>query len=211
MPGYEYLNYGSSDFDARQRLAATYVYSLPAVGFLRENAILRGALAGWGLSGITALQTGFPISILTGTNRSLWCDSDSKFGCADNPNTSSFKIKTYNPRSNASTHQYFDTTPFSIEPIGTFGNTTRNFFHGPGFNYTNLSVTKNIQFTSDASRYIQLRLEGFNVFNHANFSAPSGTIENPSFGQVTSVDLSAEGNGDPSPGRSVQLAGKVYF
>jgi hypothetical protein len=210
VPGYEYLNYGSSDFDARQRLAATYVYSLPAVGFLRNNGILRDTLGGWGLSGVTALQTGFPISVSTGTDRSLWCDSGSKFGCADNPNTSSFNIARYNPRS-SSAHQYFNPSPFSLEPIGTFGNTARNFFDGPGFNYTNLSVTKNIQFTADNARYIQLRLEGFNVFNHANFAAPTGILESPQFGQVTSVIFSAEGNGDPSPGRAVQLAGKVYF
>jgi hypothetical protein len=209
VPGFEYLNYGSSDFDARQRLAATYVYSVPAAGFLRNNAILRETLAGWGVSGVTALQTGFPIGITTGSNRSLWCDGGSKFGCPDNPNTSTSKIKTMNPRS--ATNQYFDTTPFSIEEIGTFGNTGRNFFHGPGFNYTNLSITKDIHFTADATRYVQLRLEGFNVFNHANFAPPSGTFQSPTFGVVTSVDHSSEVNGDPSPGRAVQLAGKIYF
>lgn len=211
VPGYEYLNYGSSDFDARQRLAVTYVYSLPAVGFLKKNALLREGLGGWGLSGVTALQSGFPISVSTGSDRSLWCDSGSKFGCGDVPNTSSFNIARYNPRSSPATHQYFNTSPFSLEAIGTFGNTTRNFFHGPGFNYTNLSLTKDIHFSADGMRYLQLRLEGFNVFNHANFQAPSGVFENPTFGQVTGVISSAEANRDPSPGRAVQLAGKVYF
>lgn len=209
VPGYEYLNYGSSDFDARQRLAATYVYSIPSAGFLNRNLILREGLAGWGLSGVTAFQTGFPLSISTGVNRSLWCDGYSKFACADVPNTSSFKIKTMNPRN--STNQYFDSSPFSLEPIGTFGNTTRNFFHGPGFDYTNLSLTKNFLFSADNSRYMQLRLEAFNVFNHANFAAPGGVFASPTFGQVTSVISSAEGNGDPSPGRAIQIAGKVYF
>jgi hypothetical protein len=221
VPGYEYLNYGSSDFDARQRLAATYVYSLPSVGFLKRNWFLREGLAGWGLSGVTALQTGFPISISTGLDRSLWCDGNSKYPCADVPNTSSFNIASYNPRTvqapstgqqiDNSGHYYFNTVPFSEEAIGTFGNTSRNFFHGPGFNYTNLSVTKNFEFSSDGSRYFQLRLEGFNAFNHANFGAPSGIFNSPTFGQVTGVIQSAEGNSDPSPGRAVQLAGKVYF
>jgi hypothetical protein len=212
VAGYEYLNYGSSDFDARQRFAATYVYSLPAVGFLRNNTILRDTLAGWGLSGVTALQSGFPVGISTGLDLSLWCDGYSKFACDDNPNTSSFNIARYNPRSTPGVNQYFNATPFSYENVGTFGNAARNFFHGPGFNYTNLSVTKNIPFSPDATtRYVQLRLEAFNVFNHANFGAPTGILESPTFGDVTSVIQSAEGNGDPSPGRSVQLAGKVYF
>jgi hypothetical protein len=216
VAGYEYLNYGSSDFDARQRLAATYVYSLPSVGLLNKNWVVREALAGWGLSGVTALQTGFPISISTGLDRSLWCDGGSKFGCPDVPNTSSFHIARYNARTiqtqaPGTGHYYFNTAAFSLEPIGTFGNTSRNFFRGPGFNYTNLSITKDFPFTSDKSRYMQLRLEGFNAFNHANFAAPDGVYSSPTFGQVTSVIESAEGNGDPSPGRAVQLAGKIYF
>ncbi len=104
-PGYEYLNYGSSDFDARQRLAATYVYSLPAFGFLKNNTILRDTLAGWGLSGVTAFQSGFPIGISTGADLSVWCDGSSKFACGDNPNTSSFNITQVQRAQNPSTRQ----------------------------------------------------------------------------------------------------------
>jgi hypothetical protein len=211
VPGFEYLNYGDSDFDARQRLAVSYVYTVPVSGFLKQNRALGETLGGWGIGGVTAVQNGFPIGVNMGTQRSLWCDALSYFGCPDVPMTSSFKIKTYNPRSNASTHQYFDTTPFSAEPIGTFGNTVRNFFHGPGFNYTNLQIFKKVHFTSDSSRYLELRLEAFNAFNHANFAAPSGTFLNPTFGQVTGVIVSADPNADPQPGRAVQLTGKVYF
>jgi hypothetical protein len=210
VPGFKYLNYGSSDFDARHRLVASYVYSLPAYGVAKNSLLMRALLAGWGISGVTAVQSGFPIGLSMGSHRSFWCDAFSYFGCGDNPETSSFRIKTSNPRSSA-THQYFDTTPFSPEPRGTFGNTTRNFFHGPGFNYTNLSITKNIALSSDGRRYLQLRLEGYNAFNHANFAPPSGDFSNPTFGQVTGVIQSAEPNSDPSPGRSVQLAGKFYF
>jgi hypothetical protein len=210
VPGYQYLNYGSSDFDARQRLVASYVYSLPAYGAAHRNMLMRALLAGWGISGLTAVQTGFPISLSMGTQRSLWCDFYSFFGCADNPNTSSASIKTFNPRSTA-VHQYFDTTPFSSEQLGTFGNTTRNFFHGPGFNYTNLSILKNIALSADGKRYLQLRLEGFNAFNHANFQPPTGVFTSPNFGQVTNVIHSEDPNSDPSPGRSVQIAGKFFF
>ncbi len=216
VPGYEYLNYGSSDFDARQRLAATYVYALPAVGLLNRNLFMREALSGWGLSGVTALQSGFPISISTGEDLSLWCDSGSKFQCPDVPNTSSFNIARYNPRTiqtqaGGSGNYYFNTLPFSQEKTGTFGNASRNFFHGPGFNYTNLSITKNFPLSADNSRYMQWRLEGFNAFNHANFAAPNPVLSSPTFGQITNVIDSADGNGDPSPGRAIQLAGKVYF
>jgi len=214
VPGFEQLNYGSSDFDARQRFAASYVYTVPVVGFMKTNPIAREVLSGWGIGGVSAFQTGFPVGLTNGTQNSLWCDAFSYFGCADNPQTSSFNITRYAPRSHLQPDgslQYFDTTPFSPEPLGTFGNTGRNFFRGPGFNYTNLSLTKNIHFTADSARYLQLRLEAFNAFNHANFSEPSGNLLNPHFGQISSVTESAEGNGDPSPGRAIQIAGKFYF
>lgn len=209
-PGFEYLNYGDSDYDARQRFVSSYVYAVPVSGRLRSNAILRETLSGWEIAGVSAVQTGFPVSVSEGQDRSLWCDGGSFFNCGDVPETSSFHIATYNPRSSAN-HRWFDTTPFSPEPIGTFGNTKRNFFHGPGFNYTNFQFSKNFPVSADGSRYVQLRLEAFNAFNHANFGPPSGVFTSPSFGLVTNVIQSSEPNADPQPGRAVQLAGKVYF
>jgi len=208
-PGFGYLNYGDSDFDARQRLATSYGYTVPVAGFMKSNLIAREALSGWGIAGVSAFQTGFPISIVMGTDRSYWCDATSYFGCGDVPQTSSFNISKSNPRN--SSHQYFDTTPFSPEPLGTFGNTKRNFFHGPGFNYTNLQLSKNVPFSADGKRYMQLRLEAFNAFNHANFSSPSNNFSSNSFGQVTSVIYSADPNADPQPGRAIQIAGKFFF
>ena len=209
VPGYTYLNYGDSDFDARQRFVTSYIYTVPIGAAERSHAILREALSGWEIAGVTALQTGFPVTINTGQTRSLWCDGGSYFGCGDNPNTSDFHPKSMSPRS--ASHQWFDTSPFSLEPIGTFGNVKRNYFHGPGFNYTNLQLSKNFPISAEGSRYLQLRLEAFNAFNHANFAGPDGTFTNPAFGQISNVIQSSEPNADPQPGRAVQLAGKFYF
>ena len=211
VAGFQHLNYGSSDFDARHRFVTSYVYVIPVAAFMTHNFIAREALSGWGVSGVTALQAGFPIAISEGTQRSLWCDAYSYFGCGDVPDTSSFKIKTHDARSTPGVNQYFDPTSFTTEPIGTFGNTSRNFFHGPGFNYTNLNLYKNVHLTSDGTKYIQLRLEAFNAFNHANFAPPTNSFLNPTFGRVTSVLQSADPNADPQPGRAIQLAGKFYF
>jgi hypothetical protein len=211
VPGFEYLNYGSSDFDARQRLVTSYVYTVPAVGILRNNAIMRESLSGWGIGGVTVVQTGFPIGLSMGTDRSFWCNSDTKFGCPDVPEVSNFNEKLYDPRKTPGTYQYFDTTPFSPEPIGTFGNAPRNYFHGPGFNYTNLDIIKNFPLGAEGKRRLELRMEAYNAFNHANFAAPNNTLTSPLFGQVSGVIESADPNSDPSPGRSVQLVGKFYF
>ncbi|MGC2164011.1 MAG: carboxypeptidase-like regulatory domain-containing protein [Silvibacterium sp.] len=215
-PGYTYLNYGDSDYDARHRLAASYIYEVPVFSAISGNPILRETLAGWELAGITAIQTGFPVGISQGQTRSLWCDGSSYFGCGDVPDTSSYSIKSLAPRDvqslgGNSGHYWFDPTPFSSEPVGTYGNVKRNFFHGPGFNYTDLAMSKNFRITQNEQRYIQLRIEAANAFNHANFAPPDGTFTSGTFGQVTGVQASADPNQDPEPARVFQLVGKIYF
>jgi hypothetical protein len=59
-----------------------------------------------------------------------------------------------------------------------------------------------------------LRPETLSAFNHANFSAPdSNFTDGPQFGTIISFVgiTSADVNGDPQPGRAVQLAAKFYF
>ena len=221
-PGYTYLNYGDSDFDARNRFVASYIYEIPVFSAIANNKILRATVAGWEVGGVTALQSGFPVGMEEGKTRSLWCDGASYFGCGDVPDTSNFHLKKMNPRKISTFNIngqpttgnfFFDPSSFTDEPIGTYGNVKRNFFHGPGFNYTNLQLSKNFMvFPNHESRYIQLRIEGFNVFNHANFQNPGGNFTGTgTFAQVNSVVVSADPNGDPSPARSYQLVGKFYF
>lgn len=40
--------------------------------------------------------------------------------------------------------------------------------HGPEFDYTRPSITRDIHFTPDNPQYVQLCLEGVSVFNHAS-------------------------------------------
>lgn len=221
VPGYQQLSYGNSEFDARHTFRAGYGYVVPIFSSWKQHYLANEALGGWNITGITTLQSGNPVSIgETGLNRSLWCNdaSFSFYNCPDNPNTSTFHISHMNPR--GSGNLWFDPTVFSPEPIGTFGNVKRNFFSGPGFNYTDLSLFKNFPIGhADSPRYIELRLETYNAFNHPNFAGPDGNLSDglPSqggtFGQITSVvePVQDGGNGDPQPGRAVQLSGKIYF
>ena len=71
---------------------------------------------------------------------SLWCDAYYYYYCADSPQTTTFHVKTMNPRN--PTNEWFNPNNFSSEPIGTFGNTRRNYFHGPGYDYTNFELAK---------------------------------------------------------------------
>jgi len=212
-PGFEHLNYGNSDYDARHRFAALYNYEVPVLRGMKDNFIVNELLGKWHVSGTTALQTGFPVSISeAGAYQSGWCDAFGYYGCADNPNSSSFSIRKLDPRADG--HQYFDTSTFSPEPAGTFGNVGRNFFNGPGYNYTNLQLYKDFPLMKDNRAYIQLRLESYNVFNHTNFAEPDGNFGDSTFGQIESVIQPSSfgvSAGDPQPGRATQLAAKIYF
>jgi len=94
---------------------------------------------------------------------------------------------------------YFNKSAFSKAAPGTFGNAGRNSFHGPGLNFTNLALMKDV-YIKEQMR-MELRLETFNTFNHVNFNLPSGNVNSANFGRITS---------DTGP-RLVQLAGKFYF
>ena len=188
---------------------------------LNSHAITREALGGWSVSGITTLQTGFPINI-TDSNvfASEWCDEYSYYSCPDTPNTSSFRPQTKFQSPNNSGFYYLNAVPnaagtaagiFTQEVQGTFGNVKRGFVHGPGFNYTNMDIFKNFYFSENRARYFELRLESYNVFNHPNFANPDGNYtDGPQFGQITSV-VQPGINGDPQPARAVQFGGKIYF
>lgn len=88
----------------------------------------------------------------------------------------------------------------------------RNFYHGPGFNYTDWALFKDFPIgNADSPRYVEVRMEAFNVFNHPNFSNPDGSVydQGSTFGDISGLHSAV--NGDPSPGRDVQLAAKIYF
>jgi hypothetical protein len=225
VPGFTQLSYGNSEYDARHTFRAGYGYEVPLLSSWKQNYLVNEALGGWHFNGITTLQSGNPVSIgEEGLNRSLYCNdaSFSFYNCPDTPQTSTFSISHLNPRTSAGNpnNLWFNPTVFTPEPLGTFGNVKRNFFAGPGFNYSDMTLYKNFPIGhADSPRYVQVRLEAFNVFNHANFAPPDGDLSDgyPSqggtFGTITSVVVPVQdgGNGDPQPGRAVQLAGKVYF
>jgi len=216
IPGFTHLSYGSSDFDARHRLVAAYDYGVPLLASMNEQAVVKEILGSWHVAGFTVLQAGFPVVITDfGTFNSGYCDEFSYYACSDVPVTSTFNIPKQNIRSTfqqSGTATFFNHSLFSQEPIGTFGNAGRGLVHGPGFNYTDLSLYKNIPLGGDSSRSLQIMLQAANVFNHANFAQPDGNFtDGPFFGTVSAVKTSADLNGDPFGGRTVQLVAKVRF
>lgn len=205
IPG---LNIGDSSFDARHRFVASYSYLVPDLHNHLQwlPSVLFG---GWQLTGITTLQTGFPITLGDSGLTSLTCDAKTFYVCPDTPNQIG-PLRILDPRTSnigGVNHLYFDPTAFALAAPGTFGNVRRNSFHGPGLNNTDFAIFKNTHILGSEQRYIQLRLEGYNLFNHTQFCTATvcadGDIQDQgsTFGQISAAQ----------PGRLVQLGAKFYF
>ena len=212
-------DYGNSIFDARHRLVISYDYNIPSIRKLSffHNAPSR-IFDGWVWSGITTFQSGFPLDIVDNNFATGFCMFQiSDFACPDVPNIAG-KVQYGNPRSFGPlvpasqggdgtatvSNAWFNPGVFSQEATGTNGNVGRNSLRGPGINNFDMALFKNTKITENTA--IQLRIEFYNVFNHTQFTAANGGIDNgfgdgSSFGEVFSA----------APPRLIQLAAKFTF
>ena len=71
---------------------------------------------------------------------------------------------------------FFEHPPSQLSLSRNFGNVARNRYHGPGINNTNFIVGKNFSISSDGARYVQIRMESDNVFNHTQFLNPTANF-----------------------------------
>ncbi|MGA2537130.1 MAG: carboxypeptidase-like regulatory domain-containing protein [Terracidiphilus sp.] len=203
------LNYGNSTYDARQRIVFSPVYVVPTRGGGSPYSPYNLALAGWQISAITTAATGFPydVSYGGGSSNSLWCSVDFNFyACPDEPDQVG-ALTRGNPRDRnpqAGGFSPWFTNPsatFAMAQTGTFGDESRNKYHGPGVNFTNLVLAKNISFGPDNRYRFQMRLESDNVFNHTQFANPQSNYFSGILGYITSS----------AAARQSQLGAKFYF
>lgn len=84
----------------------------------------------------------------------------------------------------------------------------RNFFFGPGRTNLDLALAKALEFTENFK--LILRLEAFNVFNHAQFANPNVSLASPTFGQITNTADNGVTNAPGGP-RILQIAARLTF
>ena len=172
------LSRGLSAFDSTNNFVVSYNYVLP---FDRLGGPKR-LTSGWAISGITRFETGLPVTLVETDDHSLLGTS---FGGpivlpVDTPDQVG-ALDKMNPR-NSSSHYYFNPAAFASSAIGTEGDARRRFFHGPGVNNFDTALVKDTKLSELFN--LQFRAEWFNVFNHTQFSTPSGILSG-TFAQVT--------------------------
>ncbi|HWE52187.1 MAG TPA: TonB-dependent receptor [Bryobacteraceae bacterium] len=188
-----------SAWDLRHNLVASYEYQLPVAKLTKKVPLLT---QGWSISGITRISSGFPVTIRSNNDNSLQGSIPNGVNnySLDTADSNGLPLSLNgNPRNGL---PYFDPLAFSDSALGSPGNASRRSFYGPGEFNTDLALLKNLKFAD--KRSAQLRIEAFNVFNHAEFFGPAavqGNIDSPTFGQVIKA---------ASP-RLVQIALKIEF
>jgi hypothetical protein len=173
-----------SAYDITHNFVVSYIWALPF------DRLFGGApkrlTQGWAFNGITRFTGGLPVPLGEGDDQSLTGSSNT-----DVPELVG-KVVTRNPRIGTAdcpitNHAacFFNPSAFTTGPFGQFGNSPRQFFHGPGINNTDFGLSKRTSITESTG--FEIRAEFFNIFNHTQFNNPVGNISNGNFGYVTSA------------------------
>jgi len=179
------LSRGLSAFDLRHNFVASFNYAIPAAA---SNGLLRAIGSGWDIAGIARFTSGLPVTLYNNNDTSLLgtIPNGINNNGVDTPDWTGAALHLdMNPRGGA---PVFDASQFTLPALGTQGNARRRFFSGPGMG--NLDANLSRDFLKAENRAIEFRVEGFNVFNHAQFfgaAAVDGNISSSSFGQAVSA------------------------
>jgi outer membrane receptor protein involved in Fe transport len=164
----EGYDYALASFDRTHYLVANYVWTLPRGSkLLGGGGFARALLDNWTFSGISWIASGNPaeltlsISGQDAGNRMLGTYA------AGNSSAQQPRFRLNGDGQGAAND--INLEAFSVPGIGDVGPYPRMYLRNPGINNHDWSLFKNIPF-GGGRRYLQLRIEAFNVFNHPQFS-----------------------------------------
>jgi hypothetical protein len=160
------------------------------------------AINNWEIAPLLRITSGAPFTVTSGLDNSLTDVNN------DRPNLVGTAIytKTKATQANANNSSVFiNSSAFTTNAIGTYGNVGRNTFVGPKL--FNLDATLSRSFPIRDQVAMVLRFECFNVPNHPNFSNPnSASLNSTTFGKITTTQTGTAGNP-----RIFQAAAKITF
>ena len=168
------LRHGRLDNMRRHRFVASWVYEIPGP----TGGILGNVIGGWQVTGIYQQQSGEPLTITSGRDNAGW-------GLGSN--RAIYTGQPFDPPDGSPETLWFNPAAFAVNPNGSFGETRRGEFFGPGDRTVDLGLFKNFRFTNTMN--VQFRAEFFNAFNTVNWGNPGTEVSTPArFGRITSSD-----------------------
>jgi hypothetical protein len=211
--------YGPSIFDVPNRFSLSWNYSIK--GLKDGNGAIGMITGGWGLSGTTVFQSGYPLTAENFNSYIPVCQNPgttaSPCPSASNPAVG-YATGSGDYNADGNNLDYPDATSYSqlhknsawlvgaipksnfaTPAFGSEGNEKPQQFRGPNFFETNTNVYKDTRITERVN--FQIRFEFFNLFNRANYANVDTNIPDGSFG-------AARGSHEP---RFWQIGGRVSF
>lgn len=210
--------YAPSIFDVPNRVSLSFNYSLK--GLNGGKGAVGHVTGGWGISGTSIFQSGYPLTASNFNSYQPVCDPTNPNPCPsaanpatgyapgsgdynadgnnlDYPNATSYSQSTNNK---AWLTGAISKSDFAVPTFGAGGGNEKPMqFRGPNFIETNVNFYKDTRITERVN--FQFRFEVFNLFNRANYAAPDTNFPDGNFGAATASH-------EP---RFWQLGGKISF
>jgi hypothetical protein len=149
-------NYGVLSYDRPHVLTLRYNYRLPEPGKHFRQRALGVVTDNWEISGVSRFMSGAPFT--------------PSFNTVDSANITGTPSEGARPYVKDPAAAAVDR--FGRPARGTFGNTGQNVLRNYGMNNWDISLYRRIPLR-EGGKYIQLRFESYNTFNHTQFSSVS--------------------------------------
>jgi len=187
-------------YDMTHQVSINYLYELPfgeGRPFLSQGGIVNGVIGGWSLSGVTTFRTGTPVVLTPLFNNTGQVAEALRVNVIPG-------IDSRVP--NPSAFQWFNPAAFDQPPDFSLGDGPRTMpaLRNPGTQNFDMSLTKRVPITQDWT--LEVIMEAFNSFNHANLNKPDGMI-----GSVENPNLNAGKIIGSTGGRVIQLGLRFSF
>lgn len=195
---------GNGSGDVRHNFAYSVLYDLPiGTGHAllgTAPAPVREFFSGWQVNSLGILRSGVAFNVNL---------NDNTYGNGDYTNQRPDRVANSNAyAANKGVNGWLNAAAWSRPADGTFGNSSRNGWYGPGLAQFDGSLIKKTKL--GGSRELEFRTELFNLFNHPNFDQPYSTWSagSASFGKIYNTINRTIGTGTQ---RQLQFALKMHF
>jgi hypothetical protein len=191
------LDYGPCGSDYRN---VENVVLVARSNFSHMNEIAKQIINNWEFAPLIQIRSGAPFTVTSGQDNSLTDVGNDRPNLV--PGVNPYAEVTFRKATGVANRGYLNpaafaqvtancasTTTGACPALGTYGDISKNSFHGPRY----------FQFDAQISRIfplyerlaMTLRLEAFNVPNHPDFSNPTAGLTSSTFGQVSGTAYNA--------------------
>ena len=201
--------WGNSDFDVRHSVSLAAVYSIPGA---RGNGWMKAATSGWELSDNFHAHTGTPVIDLFASRTFVGENGYLVYTLADLVPG----VPVYLHGSQYPGGTKLNRAAFTAPPKGQQGDVPRNAIRAQDFGQDDVSLQRRFAL-GEKSGSLRLRVDAFNVTNHANFADyfVRNLSKSPLFGEATSTAALFNGGSNPlynsGAARSLQLSLRYEF